>query len=67
MRLHRWLLLSICLLTCLGCGRAKTTAELIGDLKSQQEIEKLTAVRLLPEHESDAAQVIPALIERSRT
>jgi HEAT repeats len=52
-----------CLLTCLGCGKEKTTAELIGDLKSQQEKEKLTAVRLLPEHEGDAAQAIPALIE----
>lgn len=48
---------------CCGCSRSKTTAELIGDLKSKQELEKLKAVRLLPEHEGDAATVIPALIE----
>jgi hypothetical protein len=51
------------LLACGGCAREKTTAELIGDLKSQQTTEKLKAVRLLPEHDGDAAKVIPALIE----
>ena len=63
MRAYLWLLLLICSLISLGCGKEKTTAELIGDLKSQQGKEKLTAARLLPEHEGDAAQAIPALIE----
>ncbi len=62
MRLRiRWLLL-LCLLACVGCGQ-KSTDELIGDLKSQQEGDRIKAVRLLPQHKGDAAQVVPALIE----
>ena len=58
----RWLLvLLLCLLTC-GCGK-KSTDELIGDLRSPQEKERLTAVRLLPQRKGDAAKVVPALIE----
>lgn len=60
----RWPLMTIlCLLACAGCSREKTTAELIGDLKSNQELDKVKAVRLLPEHAQDAVTVIPALIE----
>ena len=51
------------LLACIGCSKQKSTAELIEDLKSPQDREKITAVRLLPGHTGDAAKVIPALIE----
>jgi HEAT repeat protein len=53
----------LCLLACAGCGKKKSTAELIADLKSSQERERLIAVRLLPQRTKDAAQVVPALIE----
>ena len=57
------LALLICLVACGGCTREKSTAELIGDMKSQQGADKLKAARLLPWHEEDTATVIPALIE----
>jgi HEAT repeat protein len=55
-------LLTLCLL-CMGCGNKKSTDELIADLKSSDEGERLKAVRLLPQRQGDAAQVVPALIE----
>jgi HEAT repeat protein len=57
----RWVLL-LCLLACGGCKK-KSTAELVDDLKGGQERDRLIAVRLLPQHKQDAAQVVPALIE----
>jgi hypothetical protein len=55
--------LLIILFTLIGCGRKKSTDELIGDLKSAEEKERIAAVRLLPGHSGDAAKVVPALIE----
>ncbi len=46
-----------------GCSRKKSTDELIGDLKSGQEIDRIKAVRLLPEKQGDAAKVVPVLAE----
>jgi HEAT repeat protein len=63
MRVRILLLLSLCLLACIGCGKKKTTNELIGDLKSSEERERVVAVRTLPQRKGDAAQVVPALIE----
>jgi len=54
--------LLFCLLACGGCGR-KSTDELIADLKSPQEKDRLVAVRLLPQRKGDAAKIVPALIE----
>jgi HEAT repeat protein len=51
------------LLVCGGCGKQKSTAQLIVDLKSSEERDRIIAARLLPERESDAAQVVPALTE----
>jgi hypothetical protein len=51
-----------CLLTC-GCGKTKSTDELIGDLKSAQDRDRIIAARLLPQRKGDAAQIVPALIE----
>ncbi len=57
----RWILL-LCLLACGGCGQ-KSTDELIGDLKSPKEGERIAAVRLLPQRKGKPAQIVPALIE----
>jgi HEAT repeat protein len=54
--------LLLCFLACGGCGKKKSTDELIADLKTSQERERLIAVRLLPQRKGDAAQVVPALI-----
>jgi HEAT repeat protein len=61
MRVRASFVLLVCLLACGGCGKQKSTAELIADLKSSQERERIIAVRLLPQREGDAAQVVPAL------
>jgi HEAT repeat protein len=50
-------------LICAGCGKEKSTDELIADLKSPQEIDRVKAVRLLPYQKGDAARTVPALIE----
>jgi HEAT repeat protein len=53
----------LCILTVAGCGREKSTDELIGDLKSGKEEEGVIASRTLPLGNRDAAKVIPALTE----
>jgi len=56
--------LLFCLLTIAGCGKSqKSTDELIADLKSHQEKDRIIAVRLLPERKADAAKIVPAMIE----
>jgi HEAT repeat protein len=50
-------------LICSGCKSQKSTDELIADLKSSQEKDRIIAVRLLPQRTADADRVIPALIE----
>ncbi len=55
--------LLLCLLTCSGCGKTKSTDELLQDLKSPQEKDRIIAVRLLPQRKGDASKVVPALIE----
>jgi HEAT repeat protein len=67
MRLWAGSVLMLCLLMCCGCGRKKTTEELIADLKSSEERDQLIAVRLLPDRKGEASQVIPALIEALKT
>ena len=63
MHVRTRLVLLLCLLVCGGCGRKKSTDELIGDLKSSQEKDRIIAVRTLPQRKGGAAQVVPALIE----
>ena len=64
MRVKTSIILLLCLLACSGCGKEKSTDELIGDLKSSaQEKERVKAVRLVPQEQEEAAQVVPALIE----
>jgi HEAT repeat protein len=61
MRVRISLVLLFCLLACGGCGK-KSTDQLIEDLKSPQDKDRLIAVRLLPQHKGDATKVVPALI-----
>src|SRR6516162_5985669 len=63
MRVRIRFLLLLGLLAAAGCGHKKTTDELIDDLKSPQERDRIIAVRLLPQRKGDAAKVVPALIE----
>jgi HEAT repeat protein len=63
MRIRIQGILVLCLLACLGCAKKKTTEELLADLKSTQEGDRIKAVRLLPDRKGDAAQVVPALID----
>ena len=60
---HAFLFCCLCLLACGGCGKTKSTDELIADLKSAEERDRIIAVRLLPQRKGDAAKVVPALIE----
>ncbi len=63
MRVLTSLLMILSMLACVGCGKEKSTDELIADLKSSHEGDRINAVRRLPPHKEDAAKVIPALIE----
>jgi HEAT repeat protein len=65
MRMRTQFLLLLSLLACGGCGKEKSTDELIADLKSPnaQEGDRIKAVRLLPQRKGDAAKIVPALIE----
>ena len=61
-RCHSAVLLA-CLLTCSGCGSGKSTDDLIRDLNSGQEGERIKAARLLAAHKRDANKVVPALMD----
>jgi HEAT repeat protein len=63
MRTARRYLVAVCLLAAVGCGSKKSTAELIADLKSPDEKDRLVAVRLLADRKGDADTVVPALTE----
>ena len=62
MRTRTCVVLFFCLPAC-GCSGDKSTAQLLGDLKSSDERDRLIAVRLLPQRKGDAAQIVPVLIE----
>jgi HEAT repeat protein len=63
MHLRARFALLILLLVCGGCGRKKSTDELIADLRSGQERDRIIAIRLLPEKKVDAATVVPVMVE----
>src|SRR6266849_2410389 len=63
MRARTRFVLLLGLLACWGCGKEKSTDELIADLKSGQEGDRIKAVRLLPQRKGDAAKIVPALTD----
>lgn len=63
MRMRVYIVLLICLPACVGCGKQKSTDELLEDLKASKENERIGAVRTLPRRKGDAAKIVPALIE----
>jgi len=63
MRVQTHFVLLLGLLACVGCGKEKSTSELIADLKAPEERERIIAVRTLPHRKADAAQIVPALID----
>jgi HEAT repeat protein len=62
MRVRLRFILVLGLLALVGCGKTKSTDQLIGDLASGQEGDRIRAARLLPQRTGDAAKVVPALI-----
>jgi HEAT repeat protein len=62
MRVQTRCLVLVGLVAC-GCSQEKSTDQLLADLKSPQERDRLIAVRSLAERKGDAARVVPALIE----
>ncbi len=63
MRVRTVLVPLLCLLASVGCSKEKSTGQLIQDLDSSQDKDRIIAVRLLQGREKDAAQVVPALIK----
>jgi HEAT repeat protein len=62
MRGWKGLVLALGLLACAGCGK-KSNDQLVQDLKSPNEKDRVVAVRLLAQRKGDATRVVPALIE----
>ena len=60
MRMRTRFVLLLCLLMSGGCAKTKSTDELIDDLKSNHERDRIIAVRLLPQRKEDAAKIVPA-------
>jgi HEAT repeat protein len=61
MRVRAYVVMLVCIAAC-GCGKKKSTDQLIEDLQSPEEGERLAAVRLLPQRRGEATKVVPALI-----
>jgi HEAT repeat protein len=55
--------LPLLLLAGAGCGREKSTDELVSDLKSKDDKDRIIAVRLLGQRKDNAARTVPALVE----
>jgi HEAT repeat protein len=51
-----------CALACAGCNKAASTDELIEDLSSTDTEDRVRAVRLLQNRQSDGDKVVPAMI-----
>src|ERR1700730_11447087 len=62
MRARILLSLLLCLLASGGCS-SKSTDQLITDLKSPADRDRIIAVRLLQQRKGEAAKVVPALTE----
>jgi len=62
-RMRSWMLMFMGALAFAGCSRGKSTDELIGDLSSAEEGDRIKAVRWLQHRQGEAPKVVPALIE----
>lgn len=63
MRIRFHIVLFAGLLGLAGCSQGKSTRDLIDDLSSTENEDRIQAVRLLQHRRGDAAIVVPALIE----
>ena len=63
MRIQFQSILFFGLLALAGCSQTKSTQDLIDDLKSTDNEDRIKAVRLLQHRHSDASIVVPALME----
>jgi hypothetical protein len=66
MRLRTGLVLLLCLLACAGCGKKKSTDQLLEDLKSSQEHERLIAIRLPPHRKGDVDVSVSSVLDLTR-
>jgi HEAT repeat protein len=56
--------LLLCVLVCGGCSRQKSTTELLTDLNSSEEKDRIIAVRLLPQRKGAATpEIVHGLIK----
>lgn len=63
MRIPIRICLLMSILTLGGCSKSKSTDELLSDLKSTNDLDRIKAARLLPQLKGDAEKIVPALIE----
>jgi hypothetical protein len=63
MRTFITLALLLGLLTSFGCSPSKSTDELVADISSTQEGDRVKAVRLLQRRDGEAEKVVPALMK----
>ncbi len=63
MRVRIGMVMFMCLLALAGCSKAPPTDELIGDLNSAEEGDRIKAARWLQHRQGEATKVVPALIE----
>jgi HEAT repeat protein len=59
----RMFILVLSFLAITGCGSEKSTDQLIADLQSAQEKDRIIAARLLGHRKGDAARTVPALVQ----
>jgi HEAT repeat protein len=61
MRIRIWVVLFIGALVLAGCGHSLSTDELLGDLNSSEDGDRIEAVRCLQDRRAEASEVVPAL------
>lgn len=63
LRLRATFVIAVLAVAFLGCNRGKSTNDLLSDLSSSNEMDRLKAVRLLQQRQADATNVVPKLID----